>query len=545
MTSPTALPSYWTPKVQVDWSGDGTYTGPADDVTRDTAADPGLTLDTGRDGARSLNPPKVPSLELELRNDHVRYSNENPLSPVYQLVTPGTPVLASFTFGKVDRYTAHTPYTEHDPYDGLAHINFGSFRLDQVSQAVEWGQQRVKVRALGLSSTLVGRSVSVDLHQALRTDQAIALVLDAAGWPTDKRALSPGDTTLLFWWADERSAWDLLVELLAAEGPGAMYEDENGVFHFENRNYRAVTPRSQTSQASFSDIGSYSTRDKYTAHNPYTAHDNYDGHGTGLYFVDLQYSPGWDNLYARATYATKRRQSQNPTVVWQYGAPLTLAANEARTLIVRPNDPFTNAITPVATTDYVVASGSVAVSMTATSGFVAFVTFTAGASGATLNGPAASPSTGPQLRAQPLPVLSETVAQSSISTTSSNTTYRGIQTLSIAGWPEIDPAAAAAVCDAWVSRYNVQRPQVTLTIRAGDVRHFEQIVERRVSDRITIVERNTGLATDLWIESKHVTMSGAGGRQLVAVWGCEVCDALVGDVWDGSTALWDSARWGR
>ncbi|HKV71934.1 MAG TPA: hypothetical protein VJN62_11845, partial [Gemmatimonadales bacterium] len=66
----------------------------------------------------------------------------------------------------------------------------------------------------------------------IRTDQAIALVLDAAGWPSGKRALSPGDTTLLFWWADERSAWELLVELLASEGPGTLYEDGDGVLPF-------------------------------------------------------------------------------------------------------------------------------------------------------------------------------------------------------------------------------------------------------------------------------------------------------------------------
>lgn len=544
MTSP--LPALWTPKVEIDWDLSGTFTGPYEDVTLDVAADPGLSVDAGRDGERSLNPPKVPALDFELRNDTTRYSHENPNSPVYQLVTPGTPVRVTLAYGAVDRYTAHSAYSEHDPYDGRAVAALATTRIDDVEQATAWGEQRVKLKTLGRSSTLVGRAVTIALQQNIRTDQAVTLVLNAAGWPATKRAISPGDTTLLYWWADERSAWDLLVELLASEGPGAMFEDGDGVFHFEGRNYRAVTARSQAPQASFSDIGSYSTHSKYSEHTAYTERDLYDGRGPGLYFVDLQYAPGWRNLFARSSYPTKRRQlAAAPVVVWQYGATLTLTANQVLSLFVRPQDPFSGAITPVATTDYVVTAGAVTVAMGASSGFLAILTFTAGAAGATITGPAASPTTGPQLRAQPLTVLSETLGTSTIDGTSSATTYQGLQTLSVAGWPEIDPAGASAVCDAWVARYRVQRPQVTITVRATDVKHMEQILTRQVSDRITISERNTGITADVWIESQRIVMAGAGGRQLVAVWGCELCDQLSGVVWDGSTALWDSARWGR
>ena len=117
--------------------------------------------------------------------------------------------------------------------------------------------------------------------------------------------------------------------------------------------------------------------------------------------------------------------------------------------------------------------------------------------------------------------------------------------MSVQGWPEVDPATAEAVCDSWVSRYNVARPQVTLTVRAVNHRHLQQLIHREVSDRITISERNTGLDGDLWIESRALSATGAGGRDLRVTWGTEQVETIFGDLWDATTTLWDSAHWGR
>lgn len=543
MTSP--LPALWVPKVEVSWDGSGAFTGPYDDVTPDAAADPGLAVDTGRDGARSMNPPKVPSADFTLRNDTARYSHEAPTSPVYQLVTPGTPVRVSASYGAVDRYTAPGPYTAHDPYDGIGTWGLATTRIDEISQSAALGQQTVALRTLGRSSTLVGRIVTVPIATDLRTDQAVALVLDAAGWPSGLRALSIGDTILRYYWADEQSAWQALLDITAAEGPGAcLYEDGDGVMHWEGRNYRAVTARSTTPQATFFDTG-FSPSSAYTEPTLYTEQDLYDGGTSALYFQNLAYSPGWRTIFARATYQTHARALGALGMVWQYGSDLTLSAGQQRTLIARPQNPFMAAVSPVAVTDYVVTSGSATVALTSTSGLAAFISVTAGGSGCTIRGPAADPTHGLQLRAQPLPVIAQTTVQSTLSTTSSAQAYLGLQTLAVPGWPEVDVASAEAVCDAWVARYNVERPQITLQVRAVDRLHLEQIVHREVSDRIAIRERNTGLQTDVWIESRAVAVVGAGGRVLTATWGTEQVAAIGGDLWDASTTLWDTAHWGR
>lgn len=533
----------YAPKVEINWNGDGTFGGEADDVTADTAGDPGVTIDTGRDGSRALNPPKVPSVAFTLRNDHRRYSNEWAGSPVYQFVRPGAPVAISATYGTVRLYRAAVAYSAQALYRGAALWTMARARIDETHQDTAIGQQRLSVSALGASSTLVGKAVTIALQTAIRTDQAVALVLDAAGWPSDARAISPGSTTLAYWWADGRSAWDLLIELTASEGPATMYEDSEGRLHWEGRGYRASTARSQVPQATFSDTQSVGTK-PYRAAALYRDNRRYRGSTVALYFTALAYEPGWKYLYAAASYATKRRALGALGVVWSYGATLTLAPGASQTIFARPSDPFQSAVAPVLGTDYALSAGAATIALTASSGFLAIITIVAGGSGATITGPAASPTTGLQLRAQPLTVQSETLAQSTIDPTSSQSAYGAVQTLSIAGWPEIDPAQAAGVCDAWVQRYRVQRPQVTLTVRGVDEPHIREIVQRGVSDRISLRSDSNGIQGDIWIESREIVIAGAGGRYLEATWQCEMVDNVTGFVWDGGTSLWDAARWG-
>ena len=344
-----SVAALYVPHVRISWDGTGAFTGPYDDVTADTAAEPGLTIDSGRDGARSLNPPKVPSADFTLRNDTARYSQENPISPVYQRVTPGTPVQVSATYGAVDRYTAAGPYDADDTYDGIGTWQLATTRIDAISQDATLGSQLVAIETLGTSSLLVGRIITVPLATDVRTDQAVALVLDAAGWPPGLRAISLGDSLLRYFWVDEGSAWQALLDITASEGAGScLYQASDGVLHWENRNYRAVTPRSATTQATFFDVlAGSATSTLYTEARPYTEADLYDGATSGLYFESLQYEPGWRQIYGRATYPTTRREIGALGVVWRYGADLVLTAGQTRTLIARPSDPFVSAVSPV------------------------------------------------------------------------------------------------------------------------------------------------------------------------------------------------------
>jgi hypothetical protein len=509
-----------TPLVEVSWDGSGDYTGDFDDVTNDVAASPGITIDEGRDGTRALSPPKVNAFDFELHNEGRAYSQENPGSPIYQRVLTNRPVRISALHGDGVLYRADALYRADGYYRGQGVYRLATGTIDDVAQTTAIGAQRVRLSNLAAADMLIDKKITIGLRTNIRTDEAFTELLDVAGWPAAKRDITPGDTTLLYWWVDERQPWACILELLAAEGPGAVYVDGDGVIHFEGRNYRTITARSMTSQASFSDL---------------------QPDADALWFTALNYDPGFKNLINRATYATKRRALGSLTKVWEYGASLTLSSNQIMTLIARSSEPFQNAIVPQDTVDYAVSAGSVSLAMDDPDGLVAVITLSAGASGATVDGVT---SEGIQLRAEPLAVLSETTVQNSTDASTSIATY-GERTHDVPGWPEIDAPAAEAVCNAWVSRYMVQRPQVTAVLRNADGNHVEQQLRRQVSDRIRLTETNTGLDADVWIESKRTTIAGAGAHMIQTELICEMAAALSGAVWDVSE--WDdpAAVWGE
>lgn len=527
-------------EVGISLDGSGLFDGANDDVTDAVDVRQAITIAEGLDGARSLSPPKSVRVGFSLRNDDGDYSLERAGSVAYQQLLPGRPVVIAATHGATDNYDEDDAYDSSDYYDGTATVTLADANIDTISQATALGDRVVGITALGPESLFVHAAITIPVTANLRVDQAITLVLDAYGWPADKRSISVADTTLLWFWVDDRAPWPVLLELLAAEGPGAIYV-KTGVFHFENRNYRTTETRSTTSQATFFDIAG-GAPSAYDEDDNYDTEDTYAGATSGLWFTALQYEPGYDNIYNRATFTTRRRTLGSLAAIWSYGTTLALAASQSVTLIAKPTDPFQDAVSPVLTTDYTVSGGTVSVSLSATSGLVAFITVTATSGTPTVSGL--------QLRGKLLTVTSETTVQNSVDASASIARYSPIpgqnipRTLALQGWAEIDAVQAQAVCNAWVTKYMERRPLVYLTLRNADGDHLYEMLVRAVSDRITVVDENTGLNADLWIHAKRWSIAGAGGRVVECVLGCEVAENLSGAVWDES--LWEAldAVWG-
>lgn len=533
------LPATIEPRVLIDWTGSGDFDGLYDDVSNDVAGEPGIAIDTGKDGSRTLAPPKTVAADFELFNHEGTYSQERSDSPIYQLVVPGRGVLVEVDHGTEGVYDEDDPYDADDYYDGLATFSLARTAIDDLTQETALGQQRVGLSTLGIEQLLLARTVTVAVMVNPRVDQCISALLDAAGWPSDLRDIAVSDTTLAYWWCDDREPWAAMLELLQSEGPGALWTDGSGVLHFENRNYRTTTPRSDVSQASFFDQSSGLPSD-YDEDDDYDADDFYDGVTSGLFFTALRYDPGYRDIRNRATYTIRTRSLASLGVVWTYGAALALGSGESVTLIARPTDPFQNAVTPASPTDFSVSGGTVSVSLAATSGLVAFITIAATSGTPTV--------TGLQLRAQALAVVGETTVANNVDASGSIARFSAIpgqdipRVLQVGGWPEIGAAGAVAVCNAWVSRYMVPRPAVEIVLRNADGLHVEQILKRTVSDRITLYERNTGLAADVWINSKRLVIAGAGGRVVECVLGCEKVEEVLGSLWN--SGLWGTAVWG-
>lgn len=526
-------------EVHVSLDGSGDFLG-SDDRLFKVKADTGVTLDEGRDGAQQLNPPKITAGDFDLSDPLGVYTPTNAGSPYYQRLLPGKPMRYQAKHGDRQLYRSHIPYRSHVYYRGKGVWPLARHVLDDLDPDPTVGNRRVKVSTLGWETLLARAVVSIPVMSTPLVSECFTAYLDAVGWPLDKRAISVSDTRLLFYYADERHPWDGMLELLAAEGPGMFGVRRDGTFYFENRNFRSTATRSTVNQATFYDrIDGQRTR--YRAHSLYRSHRPYRGRINGLVHTGLKPLNPLKNILNRATFTTRRRAlAVSPSVIWSLGADLDLSSAASRTLIVKPSDPFQNAITPTSPTDYTVAGGTVSVSLSAASGLVAFVTVTK-----TGGSPIVS---GLQLRAQPLTVVGETTVQNTIDASASIAKYSPIPgqnipiTLPIQGWAEIDAAQAEAVCNSWVLRQQELRPLVSFTIVGNDAAHLERILRLRPSDRITLIDAHLGLSDDFWVNAMQLRIADARGSTVELAVLAEACDTVSGAVWD--VDRWDSGVWG-
>lgn len=458
------------------------------DVTARLRSDPGLSITRGRDQIRQLAPPTIGKADFDLDNTSQDYSPEYSSGPLYGYLIPGKKV-------KVRGMYSGTTY----------HLFKGS--LDDIPQHPGRGDRSVSLPNLGALSCLKGKKISTALYASKRTDQCLGYIFDAVGWPAADRVFDTGKTTLDWWWLNNEDAFDAAVALYNTEGPGAaLYEDGQGRIVFESRHYRLTTSRCTSSQATFRDTGA-----------------------EPLHSRPFSYNPGLQNIINECTITVKRRVAAGSvSVIWSLGTTVTLAANESRSYVVTSDDPFTEAVSPlVASTDYTVSAGSLSgnVTLNRTSGQNCVVTLTAGSSGATV--------TGLQVRAKTVTVSNTILVANTVSTSASQANY-GLRTYNLSVRSEIPVNTAQDFCNAVVGLYQSPRPIVAITVNNDGSARLTQILTREISDRITIVEAQTGLSADFYIESITHKITYAGKRHLVLL-GCEKSDIVDYGIYGTST----------
>lgn len=446
-----------TLKGYVDWNQDGDYADTGEEVTgRLLVLESAVRCERGRNQLRQYAPPMAGSAEATLDNYSKDYSPDYSSSPLYGSLRPGLPV-------RFD--TVHNAVT-YRRFTGV---------LDDLPQHPEIDVKTVDLPCLGTLSRLTGEddlTVSTALYQNIRTDQAIGYLLDAIGWPAADRVLDTGRTTLAWWWLDDEDPLSAVNALLASEGPGAVvYEDGQGRFVFEGRHYRLLTSRCTVSQATFADTGN----------EPYR-------------LPDLSYNPGLKSVVNKITLTFKSRAAQALAVVWSLGSSVSLAPGEARPFIATSGDPFTAAVC-VNGTDYTVSAGSLSgVSLDRTSGARVTITLTAGASGATV--------TGLQLRAQPVTVTNTTQVGETISVTTSRSRYK-TRVYNPPSQPRAEFDSINTLQDlanATVAAYLEPRPTETVGVKCVTDTTIVAALAREVSDRVTVVDAQTGLSAASFVE---------------------------------------------
>lgn len=475
----------------VDWTGDGVF-NEEDEVTSVTVDD--IQIAYGRDRAQRLAPPMVGSMSFTLLNDDSTYHPENTASALAGLLLPHRGAKLQAVFDSIT-YELHEGFLDDftiDPNPGSRRAAFGS--LDGLGAAIN-------------------RPISTVLHEGVTTGEAIGLVLDELGWPTDKRDLDAGSTTIQFWWEEGTGAWEALQKLLASEGPPAiLYVDGTGTVIFRDRHHRLVRSESTASQATFSDSG---TEPNFS--------------------VGFAYDYGWRDIVNTVSITVTVRDRQPIQTIWAYGlSSLSVPASTSVTLRAVTDDPF---VTSVGTTtfvigsttngiigthelgsdsdalliSYTIASGSLdAIAIDRISGQSISLTFTAGGSGALL--------TDISFAATPVTVISQLDVQTS---DAASITAYGPRS-----WdqdpPWMDANTAFDVATMVLNDFKDPHPKIDLVIQAnGHDDRMTEALARTLSDRITVEDATvTGFSDDFYIDSVSHTISRAG-KHHATVFGCE------------------------
>ncbi|WP_304452914.1 carbohydrate binding domain-containing protein [Nocardiopsis sp. YSL2] len=458
--------------------------GPGEDIT-DRVLGLRTTVDIsyGRDHARSLSAISPGQTGWELDNRSQDYSPDNPNSPLVGQVGPGRPVLIRATW--------------QDKLYDLFRGHLDDYELDPSRES-----RSVQLTALDTLARLRGAKLSTELYASVRTGEAIGIILDAIGWPADRRDLDPGASTLRWWWGESDDAFDVLSKVVEAEGPAAFaFVSSSGDFVFRDRHHRLQRDASLTSQATIRDTGT-----------------------EPVFSRPVDYDIGWKDIVNTLQVDVPERAPAREEVVWEDEGIITLAAGEVRTIRVQADDPFVYAHTPVAGSrvtsadaehiypvdhDLVVLSGELAVSLSRTSGQSTEIRLEAGTAGATIRGL--------RLRATPVPVAR--TVQVLIEDTESIAAYgrRDYEgDLDLAGVHDVADMARLIL-----GQRSDRLPIMTITIVGkGHTARMDQILQRDLSDRVRLVESESFTDHDHYIERIEHDIAEVGHDHRAA-FGCE------------------------
>lgn len=482
---------------------------------------PGISIDgIGRAQQRAFGPPGTPALDFTLPNHDGTYSPGGPLGSFVGR-GPSSTVVAEFGMDVLVDATDVLVDATDVLVDGRVDVTLFSGSIDTAPQNIDGDGASVQVRALGQIALLADKSPRIAVHENIRTDEAITLILDAVGWDADARVIDTGDSTLLYFWADgTQTASSLINAILGAEGvPSCGYEDGSGRFHFEGRQFRANATRSNTVQW-------------YLRDGPDVITDGTDAQ-IRYHVVPSRWDSNPDEVVATVKAVVNVRTPTSTQKVWEYGGPLVLTSSQVIDLEATSNDPFKSAVVPLLGTDYSVTGTALAsVTLLETSGQRVRIRIVAGAGSATVLGVT---SNGIQLRAVSLPVTTTVPITSIVDTALAAARYRP-RDYTISLWAEIAPNQALDLCNNFARRYQIPRDQMTVQIVNIDAQHLSAILSIAPSDRIHIQHTRGVINEDFFVEQMHHDLTTGGGLHKLIL-GCE-------RVTDDVSARFGEARFG-
>jgi hypothetical protein len=473
-------------EVHIDWSSTG-YTVFSDNVTSLVRPLSGaVSAEYGRDQSTALAPTVSGRGNVTLDNRDRRFSPRNVSSPLYGKVKPSRPVRITRTTP-----TPGTPASFGDVYGDIYFDTYGgtsgvvtdsatTFTLfvgytDDSPINPDVDSRTVTLSLIDGLARLRGQAITTPLYRGVRSGQAINYILDACGWPAALRDIDPGGSIFPWWWEDNTDALTAIDKVLRSEGPPALLTmGPLGEVIFRDRHHRLIRPNSITSQSTWRGDGPLEP----VMQRPFT------------------YDEAWRNIVNTATVNVESKALGPVEVIWSSDAVINLSDGETKLITASTSSPFYGAIVPVTGTDYT-GTGVIETSLLRTSGASATIVVKA------VGGPAKIATM--QLRAQPL--VTQYTQQVSASDSESVDEYGPRAMPDDMPWVGVEDAKA--VTSAVVGLRSQPLPIVSARFVIGkNNAKAAQLLSRDLSDRVHIIESETSLDHDFYIESIRHELTG-------------------------------------
>lgn len=456
-----------------------TRDNPDEEVAGDIISQVSITY--GRDQDRQLSPGAVGNASFSVNNSERKYSPENATSPLSGNLDPAQDTKMEVTWDT----------TVYPLFRG---------RVDNFDVKADRSDRTVDFTFLDGLNLLQGINLSTGVYTSMRTGDLIGIILDLVGW-TGGRDLDPGATVVPFWWAEGTSALSAIQDLVKSEGPPSIaYVGPDGTFIFRDRHHRLLNEASLTDQATFA------ARRVDCSSPAVTGFD---------YTPEFTYSHGAKDIINSVNFEVSQRSMDvDLTPVWTSESQFTLSIGESTEVEISGGDPFVQAVTPVAGTDFTTAgAGTVNVTLSRTSGQTVRITLLAVGGSVTISNL--------QLRARAIPVRRTVKVR--------RTDPGSISRHGERAYPDDAPWAnvndAEAIANMILLHYAQRRPTIQLRIVTQDPAHFLQVLTRTISDRIHVVNGELGLDSDFFVERVTHTITRMNGDNRppvhAVVLGCE------------------------
>lgn len=468
--------------VEADWGRTGLYDHAQSNITADVLA---LSTERGRDYASQLIGRSVAGkASIDLVNTTGKYSRSNAAGALYGVLDAGVLVRV--------RVTAPAAATLWTGFLSLVEASSGEMVPGEarVARLTAVGPL-ARLRALG--------TVNVVPQTTILTGDALALVLDAAGWSATARRLDAGQTELPRWWVEKLNALSASADLEETER-GFLSEGADGAIVYEDRHHRLKTTH-LTSQATFSDAPG--------ATLPYTRFIPRD--------TDAE-------IFNTAVIPVRHFTTQALAVLWTYrGDTLTIAAGASLELWTEypgasvPDGRYVDAwTTPVVGTDITqtgVADGDLAVVADKFSQSMK-ITIT--------NNHATAVATLTLVQARGTAVTEDepTIVKSEDTASSDPDTGYGERTVPRVGAWHQSLELTQAIADFMVSRYSAPLTPIPIGLSYEATRSAALMTEaltRNLSDHITVVANDAdgvalGVSGDYYVEAIRISITKSRTR---------------------------------